>query len=259
VYVYERDAGALMLKPANIWRFSKFSNFVHTLDAKTGAMSGRRDLPLGRHVNLCPSSDGAIAPGAGALNARTGMYYKAGREWCGNIELRQLAESNTAAHPSNTVEENSGADPTLAPQLGADPTLAPQLGATWQLAHPPGRKAFGHVSGRDPLTGATMWEREYAVPPSASLLTTAGDLLFVPHADGTLEALDARDGRTLWSHTNGHAHDGGAISYAVNGKQYVAVVTGWDGASAGSYARLWGEPFASMPRAAGQLIVFALP
>jgi PQQ-dependent dehydrogenase (methanol/ethanol family) len=233
VYVYERDTSIQPLRPANIWRLSKYSNFVHSINANTGAMVGRRDLPLGKHVNVCPSGDGAIGAGAGAFSARAGMYYKVAREWCSNIELTQLAN--------------------------ADARLPPHVGRTWQLTAPPGHGAFGHLSARDPLSGALIWEREYAYPPVASLLATGGNLLFVPHADGRFEALDARTGKTLWTHNNGLAHEGGVITYAVHGKQYVAVVTGWGGEIAGSYAKLWGEPFRSMPTDTGQLIVFALP
>jgi alcohol dehydrogenase (cytochrome c) len=233
VYVYERDLGARVLKPANIWRLSKHSNFVHSIDAKTGALIGRRDLPPGKHLNVCPSSDGAIGAGSGALSPRTGMYYKVAREWCSNVELTQLAN--------------------------ADASQPPQLSSTWQLTPPPGVSAFGHLSARDPVSGALIWEREYAQPPAASLLTTGGNLLFVPHADGRFEALDARNGKTLWTHNNGHAHEGSVITYAADGKQYVAVVTGWGAENASSYAKLWGEPFTSMPTDAGQLIVFALP
>lgn len=237
VYVYERDFGsranAQLLPLANVWRLNKYNNFVHAIDAKTGALIGRRDLPIGKHVNMCPSGDGAIGDGAGALSPRTGMYYKVAREWCGNIELSQLAN--------------------------ADTSQPPQLLSTWQRAHPPGRAAFGHLSARDPVSGALVWEREYAQPPAAGLLTTAGNVLFVPHANGHFEALDARNGKTLWTHNNGLAHEGSVITYAAAGKQYVAVVAGWSAQTASAYAKLWGEPFASMPSETGQLIVFALP
>ena len=61
----------------------------------------------------------------------------------------------------------------------------------------------------------------------ASLLSTKGGLLFVPGADGMLDALDTKTGEKLWSHNDGVGHDGGIITYVVNGKQYIAVTTGW--------------------------------
>ena len=83
--------------------------------------------------------------------------------------------------------------------------------------------------------------------------------MFVPGADGMFDALDANTGAKLWSHNNGLGHHGGVISYAVKGKQYVAVVTGWGSHVSGNYAPLFGEPFTSMSSEGGNLIVFALP
>jgi len=43
---------------------------------------------------------------------------------------------------------------------------------------------------------------------------------------GRLYALDARDGRVLWTHDTGGAIGGGVISYVAGGKQRVAVASG---------------------------------
>jgi len=93
----------------------------------------------------------------------------------------------------------------------------------------------------------------------ASLLTTKGNLLFVPMSDGQFVAFDARTGEKLWSHNNGIGHHGGVISYTAKGKQYVAVVTGWGSHVSGNFPGLWGEPWTSMPTDSGNLVVFALP
>ena len=111
----------------------------------------------------------------------------------------------------------------------------------------------------DPVTGKKAWEVVYKYPPMASLLSTKGDLVFVPGADGMLDALDAKTGEKLWSHNDGTGHDGGIISYAVNGKQYIAVTTGWGTYVSQNLATLFGEPFKSMPLDGGTLNVYALP
>ena len=103
------------------------------------------------------------------------------------------------------------------------------------------------------------WRIEFKYPPLASLLSTKGNLVFVPGADGMMRALDARTGKELWSHNNGLGHTGGVISYTAKGKQYVAVVTGWGSHTAGKYGSLFGgSPFTEMPTDVGQLIVFGL-
>ena len=116
---------------------------------------------------------------------------------------------------------------------------------------------FG-VSARDPLTGAVKWSVDYPQPPLASLLSTKGNLLFVPDARGWLRALDAENGKELWSHNNGQGHAGGIISYMAGGKQYVAVPAGWGSLVGDEFAALFGEPFKSMPKNTGALVVFAL-
>ena len=83
--------------------------------------------------------------------------------------------------------------------------------------------------------------------------------MFVPDARGVLRAYDARTGKELWSHNNGIGHNGGIISYRAGGKQYIAVTTGWGSLVGDEYAALFGEPYDSMPKDAGALVVFALP
>ena len=53
--------------------------------------------------------------------------------------------------------------------------------------------------------------------------------MFVPDRRGTLHAYDAETGAELWNHSDGTGHQGGIISYAADGKQYVAVVAGFGG------------------------------
>ena len=129
---------------------------------------------------------------------------------------------------------------------------------TVNAMNPDGSKAHGHVSARDPITGAMKWEVKYAEPPLASLLSTKGNLVFVPDARGYLRALDANTGNELWSHNNGQGHNGGIISYMAKGKQYIAVATGWGGLAGDDYKVLYGEPFTSMPTDQGALVVFGL-
>ncbi|MFO1318983.1 MAG: PQQ-binding-like beta-propeller repeat protein [Burkholderiales bacterium] len=234
IFVYNADPSNAPLKVENAYMLGKTYNYIKGVDAKTGQLIGRRELPEGKHTNVCPAIDGAISWNTGAYNPNTGLLYKVGQEWCFDIEVVK-------------------ADPP--------PAFSGQayFGASWTSVHPDGRKAFGHVSARDPLTGKIKWEKEYKYPPLASLLATKGNIVFVPGADGRFDALDAQTGATLWQHNNGIGHHGGVISYTAKGKQYVAVVTGWGSHVSGNYCPLFGEPFCSMPTDAGQLLVFSLP
>src|SRR5881398_2282383 len=92
---------------------------------------------------------------------------------------------------------------------------------------PPGESsAYGRITARDPATGKLAWEKRYEIIPHSALLSTAGGLLFVGTTDGWVEALDAKSGDMLWHFNNGTGHNGGIVSYSVDGKQYIAVAIG---------------------------------
>ena len=57
-------------------------------------------------------------------------------------------------------------------------------------------------------------------------MSTGSGLLFLGHADGWVEALDGKSGNSLWKFNVGSGVHGGIISYAVDGKQYIAVASG---------------------------------
>jgi glucose dehydrogenase len=58
------------------------------------------------------------------------------------------------------------------------------------------------------------------------VLATAGNVLFGAIRDGNLVALDATTGQHLWHMQTGGSMAASPISYAVNGRQFVAVAAG---------------------------------
>ncbi len=231
IFVYNRGNGSIV----NVWRITENSNFVQNIDPHTGELIGRRDFSAG-HVDppLCPAIDGGVSWNSGSYDPRTNTWYKVANEWC--IDLKVVKTR-----------------PILEPQAQLN------IGADFHEVPPPGQdKIWGHVDARDPVTGQLKWQIKYKEPPLASLLTTAGNLLFVPDAEGVLHAYDSRNGQELWSHSDGVGHDGGLMTYWAGGKQYVAVVAGWGGMVTDGYPKMFGEPFTSMPRNTGVLTVYAL-
>ena len=84
----------------------------------------------------------------------------------------------------------------------------------------------GGVVAIDPQTGQKKWTfRQFDVTDSGNL-TTATDLLFTGGREGYFYALDARTGAELWKASLGGQIANGPISYAVEGKQYIAVISG---------------------------------
>jgi alcohol dehydrogenase (cytochrome c) len=60
----------------------------------------------------------------------------------------------------------------------------------------------------------------------AGVLTTASDVVFSGGREGFFFALDARTGALLWKGAVAGIVQSGPMSYAVNGRQYVAVAAG---------------------------------
>ena len=78
----------------------------------------------------------------------------------------------------------------------------------------------------DPKTGQQKWKFDQFDVTESGNLTTAGDLLFTGGREGYFYALDARTGTLLWKSTVGGQIVNGPITYQVDGKQYVATISG---------------------------------
>src|SRR4030095_16198166 len=78
-------------------------------------------------------------------------------------------------------------------------------------------------------------------PPIGSVLSTAGELVFLGDLEGVVRAYDGDSGAELWNFRTGSGHRGGPISYSVNGKQYIAVPSGLGSLVLGLYPALWPE------------------
>ena len=73
----------------------------------------------------------------------------------------------------------------------------------FQFNLPPGRTTFSHLDAWDPVTGKRIWSYPYKYVLLASVLATAGDLVFTGDPEGFFFALDARTGRETLELPNG--------------------------------------------------------
>ena len=87
-------------------------------------------------------------------------------------------------------------------------------------------EGYGAILALDPLTGEQRWEYKMVDYTDAGILTTASDLLFSGGREGDFYALDARTGALLWRFAVGGQVQSGPISYAIGGRQYIAVNAG---------------------------------
>lgn len=116
---------------------------------------------------------------------------------------------------------------------------------------PPAAKKFGTLTALDVRTNTIAWQRRGDRDPVftkeciAGSLATAGGLVFAGEGTGTFDAFDARTGQTLLRFQTGDGVNAPPITYAVNGRQFVAVSVG-------------GNTLANTSRRANTLWVFAL-
>ena len=59
-------------------------------------------------------------------------------------------------------------------------------------------------------------------------MTTAGGLVFFGDDAQSFEAVDAQTGKPLWHFNTGQDFSASPMTYAVRGKQYVAIAAGSD-------------------------------
>jgi quinohemoprotein ethanol dehydrogenase len=88
----------------------------------------------------------------------------------------------------------------------------------------------GYLLAWDPVTNTEAWRISHATDWNGGILSTAGNLIVQGSADGRLVIYRADNGEPLWEMAIRTGAVTGAISYAVDGEQYIAIAAGWAGA-----------------------------
>ena len=190
------------------------------IDPTTGRVTPRlRPTPEG--TEICPGPAGAKEWPHASYNPRTGLLYAPVIEACARFRVVPVKFRESLYY------------------LGGEATVV-------------GDQA-GYVRAIDPLTGRQAWEWRGPHPMVASTLSTAGDLVFSGEPNGWFDAWNARTGELLWRYQTGNGIHSNPVTYSVNGKQYVAVPTGWGGWLEGFAPEMLGAPRGTA------LQVFALP
>jgi alcohol dehydrogenase (cytochrome c) len=87
-------------------------------------------------------------------------------------------------------------------------------------------EAYGVVRAYDPETLDPVWEHKMTDITWAGVLSTAGDLVFGGGREGYFLGLDAHSGELLWRASLGGQINSAPMSYAVDGRQYIAIAAG---------------------------------
>ena len=154
-------------------------------------------------VRVCPVA--GVQWNGPAYSAATGLLYVNAIDWCTLFKL--------------------GPDPkwvATVPYTG--------LANGWGT-NDPIDKWYGWINAVDPKSGKMAWRVKRSTPMYAALTPTAGNVLFTGDLNGDFLALDARNGKSLYSFNTGGPIAGGIVTYEHNGHQYVAVASGSSGGS----------------------------
>jgi len=147
-----------------------------------------------------------------SFNPKTGLVYIPTRE----MGFPYIPDTNFAPGPKKV---NLGADLNAA-SMPQDPDIKAAVKAATK----------GRLIAWDPVKQEEVWGVDQPVPWNGGILSTAGNLVFQGDGKGYIRAFDARTGKEVWSWFAQTGVVAPPISYQVNGRQYVAVMTGWGGA-----------------------------
>ncbi len=117
-------------------------------------------------------------------------------------------------------------------------------------------KAHGLVKV-DVTTGKVTRLFESGFPANGAVLATSGDLVFWGDMSRRFRAFDADSGKILWETIIGGMIQTSTITYAVNGKQYVAVMSGDGNSATENPVEL--SKITRPPVGHNEIYVFALP
>ena len=125
----------------------------------------------------------------------------------------------------------------------------------------PGANHVGEVQAWNVDTGHKVWTHVYDKSPNwGGMLVTAGGLVFSGGtSDRKFHAFDASTGKLLWEFPTNSGILAPPTTFKVDGKQYVAVESGWGGDSRGMQAtlnRLFPGEYPEVPEG-GAVWVFA--
>jgi alcohol dehydrogenase (cytochrome c) len=164
-----------------------------------------------------PGNQGGTNWYSPSYSPRTGLMYVPAWEGYASIYRSEAAEYV----PGRTFA--GGGFTPLTPVPGAP---AVRIGRATPINNWTDAVGHGTVMAIDPQTGEKKWTFPLYDVTDSGILTTATDLLFTGGREGYFYALDARTGAELWKASLGGQIVNGPISYAIDGKQYVAVISG---------------------------------
>lgn len=211
-----------------------FQNAFTDIDDETGLVTYREDIQnagLNEWTSACPSSAG-------------------GKDW---HSMTYHPPTGTMIAPlSQTCLENAAREVALVQGGGG-------LAASRKFFEMPGTDGnLGKIGAYNVDTMEEVWSYQQRASFHTGTMSTAGNLVFAGDLDRRFRAFDVRTGEIVWETRLGTSVQGHPISFAVDGKQYIAVTTALGGTSPRSVPNVILTEI-EYPRTGNAVYVFALP
>jgi alcohol dehydrogenase (cytochrome c) len=214
-----------------------YQTVLSAIDPKTGKVTYRADaIPRsGVEVTFCPTTAGFKSWRAMAFHPDTQAFY---------IPLELTCEKGLFNDPPAQRVEGGGG-----------------TGGVRRINefHPESPEGLGEFVAMHMKTGKVLWRHRTRTPMNTAALTTGGGLVVVGDWDRNLYIHDVATGKILFQTRMASAVQGFPITYAVRGKQYLAIPVGLGGV--GSWQT--SVPADLVPEKKGApgngIFVFALP
>jgi alcohol dehydrogenase (cytochrome c) len=191
-YLIDRTTGKLVFSNpyAKVtWSDSK--------DANGAPVARKASEPTPEGTPVCPGAAGATNWMSPTYDPQTKLFYVTAREQCDLISTAPQPFEEGHAYYGSAYFPNDETAPF-----------------------------WGALRAIDPMTGKLKWEVKHPSPTWSGVLSTAGGLVFSGDAEGNFMALEAASGKVLWHFQCGASVYSSPMSFAIDGKQYVAVAAG---------------------------------
>jgi alcohol dehydrogenase (cytochrome c) len=225
------------------------------LDARTGKFLFSIDLGLQNIVT-------AIDPVTGEKHVNTKLYPNDGK-----IKLvcphgagaKNYLPASWDQHSGILVMPLNEACMDLYPVPGGGSVSALSSGVNWGIRpRPDSDGKYGRLQALDLATRKPLWTVRQRAPITSGVLSTAGGVTLDATYDRVFHVYDSATGKELWQSRLNDISSSSPIAFAVDGKQYIALVVGEGGFHAHSFAPLVPE-MRSPPNRGAAVWVFALP